>query len=51
MCDSSNISHEKHKLYLTHINNIGLSAADDKRYVLENGFDCVALGHFSFRDK
>lgn len=34
--------------YLTHFNNIGLSAADDKRYVLENGIDCVALGHYSF---
>ena len=51
MCEFSNISHEKHQLYLTHFNKIGLSAADDKRYVLENGFDCVALGHFNFRAK
>lgn len=28
-----------------------MSAADDKRYVLENGIDCVALGHYRLRDK
>lgn len=51
MCEFNNISHVNHQLYLTHFNKVGLSAADDKRYVLENGIDCVALGHYSFRDK
>lgn len=51
MCEFNNISHVNHQLYLTHFNKVGLSAADDKRYVLENGIDCVALGHYSLRDK
>lgn len=51
MCEFNNISHVNQQLYLTHLNKVGLSAADDKRYVLENGIDCVALGHYSFRDK
>lgn len=51
MCEFNNISHVNHQIYLTHFNKVGLSAADDKRYALENGIDCVALGHYSLRDK
>ena len=49
MCQSYNIRSDKHTLYLTHVNKIGLSAADDKRYVLDNKCDTLAIGHYKTR--
>ena len=49
MCESYHIRSDKHVLYLTHINKIGLSAADDKRYVLDNKCDTLAIGHYKTR--
>lgn len=35
-----------HHLYSLRIQKLGLSAADDKRYVLPNGCDALAHGHY-----
>ena len=36
-----------HDLYTYTLNKIGLSAFDDKRYVLNNGKDTLAHGHYN----
>ena len=35
----------KHEVY-TEVNKIALSANDDKRYILEDGINTLALGHY-----
>ena len=37
-----------HKLASFTINKIGLSCYDDKRYILDGGFDTVAYGHWKY---
>ena len=49
MSECYNIRSDKHTLYLTHVNKIGLSAADDKRYVLGNKCDTLAYGHYKIK--
>ena len=36
----------EHHLFTENMTKIALSAADDKRIVLENGIDTLALGHW-----
>ena len=36
----------KHEVYNEEVNKIALSASDDKRYILENGINTLALGHY-----
>ncbi len=38
---------EKHQIYTTTINKVGLSAFDDKRYLLEDGYTSLAYGHYA----
>lgn len=45
MCEMNCIRSEKHQLGVFTINKRGLSAFDDKRYVLPNGCDTLAFGH------
>ena len=40
----------EHNLYLEEVNKIALSAADDKRYLLNDSFDTLAWGHHKIRD-
>ena len=37
----------KHEIYAITVNKIGLSPFDDKRYILPNGCDTLAHGHFN----
>ena len=36
----------KHEVYTEEVNKIALSASDDKRYILEDGINTSALGHY-----
>ena len=36
---------DRHKLFTHNINKIGLSAFDDKRYILDDGITTLAHGH------
>ena len=38
-----------HQLYSIALSKIGLSPYDDKRYILPNGWDTVADGHFCIK--
>ena len=40
----------EHTLYTEEVNKIALSAADDKRYLLEDSFDTLAWGHRRIKD-
>ena len=44
--EMKSITHKKQKLYTTSINKLSLSNFDDKRYVLGNGYETLALGHY-----
>jgi hypothetical protein len=47
MANMRQIRSEKHQLYTVNINKIGLSPYDDKRYILEDGVETLAYGHYS----
>ena len=36
----------KHEVYTKEVNKVALSASDDKRYILEDGINTLALGHY-----
>ena len=36
----------EHEVYTEEVNKVALSANDDKRYILENGINTLALGHY-----
>ena len=40
----------EHVLYTEEINKIALSAADDKRYLLNDSFDTLAWGHYKIKE-
>ena len=40
------IRSENHKIYFIEINKKSLSCFDDKRYILSNGIDSFAYGHY-----
>ena len=48
--DMNQIRSYKHQLYSVHLNKIGLSPYDDKRFVLDNGCDTLAHGHTRITD-
>ena len=39
-----------HEVYTEEVNKIALSAADDKRYILSNGMDTLAWGHYKIKE-
>ena len=41
----------EHEVYTEEVNKIALSALDDKRYILSNGMDTLAWGHYKIKDK
>ena len=45
------ITSEKHEIYSIEINKKSLSCFDDKRYILSDGINSFAYGHYSIRDK
>lgn len=44
------IQSRKHKLQMVTVNKVALSAFDDKRYVMDNGVDTLAFGHFKIKN-
>ena len=36
----------KHNVFTEEVNKVALSANDDKRYILEDGINTLALGHY-----
>ena len=44
------IRSHKHEMYTQEVNKVALSAADDKRVVLENGIDTLAYAHYKLKD-
>lgn len=44
------IRSRSHKLYTEIINKISLNYKDDKRYIMSNGIDTLAWGHFKIRN-
>lgn len=46
-CSMNLIRSYKHKLYLIHVNKLGLCGLDDQRYIQHNGFDTLIFGHYS----
>ena len=48
-CSMNQIRSYNHELFSVEINKIGLSPFDDKRYVLENGYDTLAHGHYKIK--
>ena len=40
----------QHNIYSIKLNKIGLSLFDNKRYILDNGCDTLAHGHYSLKD-
>ena len=43
----NSIRSDHHKLFTYNINKIGLSAFDDKRYILDDGVTTLAHGHYA----
>ena len=46
VCNMNRIQSYNHQLYSMSMTKVGLSPFDDKRYVLNNGFDTLAHGHY-----
>ena len=40
-----------HEVYTEEVNKVALSALDDKRYILSDGKDTLAWGHYKIKDK
>lgn len=43
------IQSRKHQLYIASVKKIALSAFDDKRFVMDNGVDTLAFGHYRIK--
>jgi len=43
------IQSDRHEVYSVEVNKLALSNKDDKRYVLPNKTDTLALGHCSLK--
>ena len=41
----------EHEVYTEEVNKVALSALDDKRYILSDGKDTLAWGHYKIKDK
>lgn len=46
---SMNTFRRQHTIYTENVNRIALSADDDKRVVLDNGVETLAIGHWRAR--
>ena len=46
----SNIRSYNHEVYTEIINKVALNWYDDKRYILENGIDTLAWGHYKIKE-
>lgn len=46
MCQQNLIRSKRHKLQMVSVHKVALSAFDDKRYVMDNGVDTLAFGHY-----
>ena len=40
-----------HEVYTEEVNKVALSASDDKRHILSDGMDTLALGHYKIKGK
>ncbi len=46
MASMNQIQGESHEIYSIKLNKIGLSPYDDKRYILNDGMNTLAYGHY-----
>ena len=46
MASMNQIRSERHEIYSIKLNKIGLSPYDDKRYILNDGTNTLAYGHY-----
>jgi hypothetical protein len=46
MASMNQIRSESHEIYSNKLNKIGLSPYDDKRYILNDGMNTLAYGHY-----
>jgi hypothetical protein len=46
MASMNQIRSESHEIYAIKLNKIGLSPYDDKRYILNDGMNTLAYGHY-----
>ena len=44
------IRSSEHRLFTVNVSKISLSAFDNKKYILDNGYDCLAHGHYRIKD-
>ena len=51
MASMKQIRSYSHNIFSVKLNKIGLSSYDDKRYLLSNGCDSLAYGHYLIKDK
>jgi hypothetical protein len=50
MCKMHFIKSDKHKLHINRVNKTGLCAADDKRWIMNDGIHTLAHGHYKTKD-
>ena len=44
------IKSNAHQLYTVNISKTSLSSYDNKRYILDNGYDCLSYGHYKINE-
>ena len=46
ICKMNVIRSYKHEVYIEEVNKVALCSDDDKRYILEDGINTLAWGHY-----
>ena len=51
MVSFNTIRSKRHEIYTYKLNKVGLSAYDDKRYLLDDGVESLSYGHYQIRER